>query len=229
MPATQASAPAQARTPAESSGWRYVAPDAVDFKALLPKPLDEASPEARAFEQRLSMAMKSLATPAAQQRARKDEGTTLWMFAGALSSEGFDFTPERFPRIAATLRQASADADRIKNLAKDHFARERPNTGGDAPRMAGPEAYSYPSGHAVRAAVHARLLAEVVPDREIELLREAWFYGHSRLARGAHFPSDIVAGFVLGEAIADAMLKSPALQSDLAAAREEWQALNAKR
>jgi acid phosphatase (class A) len=218
-PPAVASAPAAPTT----TDAKYIGANAIDIGALLPAPLDSKSQETRAFELALADGMKSLATPAARERAAKDEGTAVWMFGAVLSREGREFTQENFPRAAAMLRQASADADRIKNLAKARFARERPGVGEVQPRServagggiardgglagrGGPETYSYPSGHAVRAAVHARLLAQVAPECEIELLREAWFYCHSRLARGAHLASDVVAGLVVGVAIADDLL-----------------------
>jgi len=220
--ATPAAAPVQA-------AWRYIAPDAIDIERLLPAPPDAVHTESRAFEESLTMRLKSLATPAAAQRASKDEGTAVWMFAAVLSTDDSPFTPDRFPRIAALLRQSSLDADRVKNIAKARFARPRPGQIVAGDRAVDPETYSYPSGHAVRAAVHARLLAQIEPDREVELVREAWFYCHSRLVRGAHFPSDVVAGFVLGEAIADAMLRSQTMQDDLRVAREEWASLPVSR
>ncbi len=36
----------------------------------------------------------------------------------------------------------------------------------------------------------------------------------SRMVRGVHFPSDITAGFVLGEAIAVVLLETEAIQRD---------------
>ena len=48
--------------------------------------------------------------------------------------------------------------------------------------------------------------------------------GWDRVLIGKHFPTDVQAGRVLGQAIVREMLASPAFQHDLAAAKAEVQA-----
>ena len=205
--------------------WHYLDDAAAGvLQQLLPAPVDIASPDAREFDEQLAMLVKERASPAATAQARRDAEDDLWKFSRAM---GPSFTASNCPKIAGMMANAQTDADAVKNDLKTRFARSRPGTVSGTVNAVRPEEWSYPSGHATRAALRARLLTAIAPDFEQALLREAWFSGHERMALGVHMGSDVVAGFVLGQAIADRMLESPAMQADLAAARAEWRALDA--
>lgn len=212
---------------ASQPAWNYISATEVDVVTLIPQPADEISPQARAFEAQLVAQMKANAGPVLAARAEADENDSLWQFAQVM---GPDFTPQRCPRIDGLFRCATVDADRIKNAVKDRDHRRRPPSASEsdatyAGALTQPsrsEDWSYPSGHAMRAALRASLLAAIAPDKEEALLKEAWFMCLSRMVRGVHFPSDITAGFVLGEAIAAVLLETEAIQRDLREAREEW-------
>jgi acid phosphatase (class A) len=66
---------------------------------------------------------------------------------------------------------------------------------------------AYPSGHAIRATVYARLLAENFPEHREALLELGRQIGYGRVMAGAHFPIDVLAGQTLGEAYADTIAK----------------------
>lgn len=72
---------------------------------------------------------------------------------------------------------------------------------------------SYPSGHAIRSIVYARLLAEVFPDKKSSLLELAHQIGYGRVIAGVHYPIDIVAGQTLGHAYADVIAEQPAFKA----------------
>lgn len=228
-PAT-AHKPVAAQTQPVAAKWNYLSAGSLDPIALLPAPPDRASPQARAFEASLTGAMKRIAGPTLRDNAESDEIDSVWQFASVM---GPPFAPERCPKIAAFIDRATADANRIKNLAKDQYARQRPPTATEAgetyaaaqANAARSEDWSYPSGHATRAALWACLLGAIDPAKQQDLLSDAWFMCLSRIVRGVHFPSDVTAGFILGQAIADAILDSPQAAADLAAARAEWKAI----
>ncbi|MEZ5787308.1 MAG: phosphatase PAP2 family protein [Xanthobacteraceae bacterium] len=69
---------------------------------------------------------------------------------------------------------------------------------------------SYPSGHAIRAVVYARLLAEIFPDRKEALMDLARRVGYGRVIAGVHYPMDVLTGQTLGNAFADVIIKQPA-------------------
>ena len=84
--------------------------------------------------------------------------------------------------------------------------------------------YSYPSGHSTRGTLFALLLAELFPDRREAILAKGRDSGWLRVQGGVHYPTDIYAGRVLGQALARKFLSSPAFQRDFAAAQAELQA-----
>ena len=83
---------------------------------------------------------------------------------------------------------------------------------------------SYPSGHATFGTVCAILLAEMVPEKRRELFARRQDYGHSRLVVGAHFPSDIEAGRIVGTVAVALMQDNAQFQHDFAEARAQLRA-----
>ena len=71
---------------------------------------------------------------------------------------------------------------------------------------------SYPSGHAIRATVYARRLAEIFPEHADALLELARQIGYGRVIAGVHYAMDVLAGQKLGEAHADLIVEQPAFE-----------------
>lgn len=65
-----------------------------------------------------------------------------------------------------------------------------------------PTSTSFPSGHSASAMAFAAGASAEWPILSVPLRTLAGLVGFSRVATGAHYPSDVVAGFALGEAIA---------------------------
>ena len=86
---------------------------------------------------------------------------------------------------------------------------------------------SYPSGHTVRGWGMALVLAELNPERQDTLLKAGYEWGQSRVVAGYHWQSDVDASRLLSSATFVTLQSCPAFQEDLAAAREELQALAA--
>jgi acid phosphatase (class A) len=83
--------------------------------------------------------------------------------------------------------------------------------------------FSYPSGHATRGTLLARILAELAPERREALLRVGHQIGYDRVVGGVHYPSDVLAGDRLGDAVADALLADPDFRRQLEDVRRaEW-------
>ncbi len=130
------------------------------------------------------------------------------------------------PALTRLLTRVLLDVSASYNPAKAVFKRPRPPVGNDAPicevapdRMA--KSYSYPSGHGSIGWAWALVLAEAEPDRAAALLRRGGAIGDSRVVCGAHFPSDIAAGRMVGAAVVAAEHGSSEFQTDLRAAKAE--------
>jgi acid phosphatase (class A) len=198
---------------------------AVDAVALLPPPPAAASEEGVAD---VDAVLKAQATRTKEEIARGKSESKLSPVAFQ-SVLGPEFTAEKCPRIFALLEDAAEDSKLFTTKAKEDFGRLRPKAADSRvePVNKGDNDPSYPSGHSTRAMLSARILCEIAPDKKHELLDRAEQIGWDRVLIGAHYPTDVFAGEVLGQALAQAMSKNPDFQARLAAAKEEFHASNA--
>lgn len=70
--------------------------------------------------------------------------------------------------------------------------------GGPAQRAPIPDAGSFPSGHTLHAVMAAVAVGTLVPSLATAFVLLAVLLGLSRVALGVHYPSDVLAGAVLG-------------------------------
>jgi acid phosphatase (class A) len=163
-------------------------------------------------------------TPAEVARARSEVVLTLEDFAGVFGP-GFD--PARHPATEALLARAAEASRPCVGDAKIAHARPRPFV---VERLVKPAVEvdlspSFPSGHATRGALWGAILAELSPAHRDALLRRGVQIGEDRVLAGVHYPSDVVAGLRLGEAIAAALLADPSFRAALEDVRAaEWRA-----
>ena len=162
-------------------------------------------------------------TPAEQARAFKDASLSIFLFAPAI---GTFFEPGKLPKIEALFQRVKTDIAEPINTAKDYWKRQRPYQMDERLTLGRPEkSFGYPSGHSTRGMVQALLLAELFPERKEAILVIGRDIGWDRVLIGKHFPTDIYARRVLGQAIVRQLLASPAFQRDLAEARAEVRAV----
>lgn len=142
---------------------------------------------------------------------------------------GFEISKEKTPAIYKLLYNVLWTENESTHNAKRKYMRTRPfaqyneHTWGRFDnerelRFNG----SYPSGHTSLGWSTALVLAEMVPELQDTLLRTGFQYGESRVIVGAHYQSDVDAGFLCGTTAVAVMHASEFFQKDLEAARKEY-------
>jgi acid phosphatase (class A) len=196
----------------------YLPPGHPDGVALLAPPPAAGSEEAAAD---LATARKVFKhrTHAEELRANKDAGLSLFLFAPAI---GDDFKPGKFPKVEELFNRVKAEIGDPINAPKNYWKRQRPYQVDPRLSLGKPEDnYSYPSGHSTRGTVYSLMMAEIFPEKRDAILAIGRDIGWDRVLIGKHFPTDVQAGRVLGQAIFRELMASPAFQRDLADAKAE--------
>jgi acid phosphatase (class A) len=200
---------------AESSYLTAGRPDSIAL--LAPPPLPGSEEEAADLASARAVFMAR--TPAEEARAMKDASLSLFLFAPAI---GPFFEPGRFPKIEALFQKVKKDIGEPVERAKEHWQRRRPYQMDEQLTLGRPEKSSgYPSGHSARGTVYSLLMAELFPDKKEAILAVGRNIGWDRVLIGKHFPTDIYAARVLGQAIMRELLANPEFQRDLAGAKAE--------
>ncbi len=109
----------------------------------------------------------------------------------------------RRPLVLIALIAAIEAASFADRALKSAIGRARPFVGDPRvhPSIGLPHDPSMPSGHAMNAFAGAVLLAMAVPRARGPLLGLAALIALSRVYLGVHFPSDVIAGAILGAAV----------------------------
>jgi undecaprenyl-diphosphatase len=103
----------------------------------------------------------------------------------------------------------------VNLIAKLRFPRQRPAPIADQPgrTVKAPASSSFPSGHSATAFAFATVVSQDDPLLSLPVTALAVAVGYSRIHTGAHYPSDVIAGGLVGTAIASvvaALLPRPA-------------------
>ena len=203
-----------------ASAANYLAPAALDFKALLPAPPPPDSPATRA-ELDAVLALQAARTPAQAVRCRQIEGEDIFLFGSEVLGEWF--SAAHLPRTAKFFAAVREDFGPINRAAKAGWPRRRPPFA-DArvtPCVEFSDTGAYPSGHGIQSALWAGLLAEIFPDQAAGFQQRAEETRRYKLLSGVHYASDLAAGRVVGEAMVRELLKNPAVAKALAELRAE--------
>jgi undecaprenyl-diphosphatase len=101
----------------------------------------------------------------------------------------------RRPSIFFTVVAADALADVLADAGKAAFHRHRPYE-----HQLGPpsSAYSFPSGHSATSFACATVLSSFAPRLRVPFFLLATLIAFSRVYNGLHYPTDVLAGALLG-------------------------------
>ncbi len=188
---------------------------------LLPAPPADDSPAGRADILTL-LQVQADRTPEQMKRAERVAAQSVTSFARPVLGDWFvskDF-PQTMALFAKITKQSQSIVD---DQVKKRWDRKRPYIRWSEvkPIVGRPDNTSYPSGHAAGAALWGTILAAAFPDKAEEFrtqIREATW---CRVIGGVHYPTDAIAGEMLGTAIAEAMLKSAEMPAALEIMRNE--------
>lgn len=156
----------------------------------------------RALDLSLYRAARTLGHPAAIERAVRrfsllGEHAAIWL---ALGTAGMVLDPGRRPQWRAGTR-AVAGAYALNTALKLLVRRRRPHVPGLPPLVPTPTELSFPSAHATTSFTGARAFAPLCAPSALYAL--ACGLALSRLYLGVHYPSDVLAGAVLGTVIGE--------------------------
>lgn len=190
-------------------------PDAISL--LAPPPLPDSAEQAADITS--VVAVHKAATPADIATANSERRIYVFTFTPAI---GTFFQSNSLPKSAAFFQRLHNDIQRVVDLGKEHWKRPRPFVVEPALAVGEPETtFSYPSGHSTKATVYALVLAEIFPDKREKILAAGRTLGWHRVQLAVHYPTDIYAGRVLGQAIVRELKKNSAFEKDLAGVKKE--------
>lgn len=127
--------------------------------------------------------------------SRLGQHGALWLALGAAGMALDPARRSRWQRATAAVGLTYAANQAIKLAVR----RPRPQLADLPPLTETPTQLSFPSAHAATSFAAARAFAGLVPAGPLQIAAAAM--AASRLYLGVHYPSDIVAGVVLGTAI----------------------------
>ena len=192
----------------------------IDVRALIAPPPDENSLVGQG-EHEIAIDLDAHRTP--EQAALAKYYQDLDVFRMLSPVLGKEATAENLPLTAAFFKQVRQEARPVVLVAKEAWNRQRPYVYNPAlhPAVEKPNNNSYPSGHSTDSALFAVLLTALLPEHAADWQQQAALVRWSRLVGGAHYPSDVMSGKLLGETIGREMLKSTKLQQVIEAVRAE--------
>jgi acid phosphatase (class A) len=196
-----------------------LAPDDFDFKQLLGDPPAAGSTQEKAEIDQL-LKLQSGITPAEIERCKSEVSVQPFYFAKVV---GDWFSAENLPETDKLLKLATKDSKPIFGAAKTLWNRARPYDVSNQihPSLPKEQTPSYPSGHATRGVVWATIIAELVPKDKAAIMACGRQIGDDRALAGVHFPSDVIAGQMLGREIAKRLLTDPDFQTQFVKAKAE--------
>jgi len=200
--------------PAETGHVAFLTPGAIDPQALIP-PAPAPDSLVQHAEIEVLLNLQAIRTETDVAFARKVQGETVFVFGADVLGDWFNAA--NLPKTAAFFAQVREDFTPVGHTVKKLFNRRRPAFQDPRikPCVEFSDTSSYPSGHAAQSSLWAGLLSVVFPDQSTGFAERAAKTRWARLVGGAHHPTDVEAGRILGEAEARELLKNPAVQKGL--------------
>ena len=137
---------------------------------------------------------------------------------------GFDLN--KLPKTKSLFDKVKYNAGYESKLFKNHFMSKRPyQVDPDIHACVAPKPSnldrSYPSGHTTMGYAMGIVLANLIPEKSKEIMERSRLYGENRVNCGAHFPSDVTGGQVLGTLVAKELIRNQDFKLLMNEARDE--------
>lgn len=192
----------------EPPARQYLPAGSVDIDAIVPPPPAVGSP---GFKEQMTVVLWLQRSRTPEQVAFVQQTLDTERFAPLLGAALMEVDGIELKHVIdSVIDEVRADYDALKGK----YDLPRPFVVDDAvhPVTDPRPVASYPSGHAIRAIVYARLLAEIFPDHKQALMDLARQIGYGRVTAGVHYPIDVTYGQKLGHAFADVVVQQPAFK-----------------
>jgi len=203
----------------------FVAAGEFDLEKLLTPPPGNYSPETAAELHQILQLQKGL-TPDRTAEIRAEDALTPSVFCASLFPK---WSGTEASKMAELLCLVAEDAQRISDSSKLIWDRPRPSRleKNVAKLVDLPPGSSYPGSNSTIVYTWAALLVSALPDRKDEIMSRADQIAQNRVAAGVQYPSDVVAGKILGMEISKRLLAKPEFQTRLHDAISDLQGLAA--
>ena len=137
---------------------------------------------------------------------------------------GFDI--EKLPITKELFDKVNYNRTQAKDLAKDYFTVKRPYQTDPSIIPCQEPVKSdldraYPSGHTTFGYAAAVVLANLIPEKANAIMDRARLYGNNRIYCGAHYPSDVAAGEVIGVMVGKDLVHNKQFRALMKKARDE--------
>jgi membrane-associated phospholipid phosphatase len=185
----------------EAASWRTILLDSPQLITIAPPPGAAAS---KAEIKKIKQAMKGLDAKKIQEIKYWDAGAPAYRW-NQVCPKLIELKPAIMLRIpTAWMNLAIYDATILAWREKIKYKRQRPAAFDPSLETIteGPNTYSYPCEHSVTAAAAAYVMAYFLPEKADSIIQLARSASQSRIEAGLQFPSDVDAGWKLGEQVA---------------------------
>lgn len=206
--------------PLTAAPAHFLVPGSIEPQKLIPPP-PAADSLVEHAEIEVILNLQLARTPAQVARAQEIQNENVFVFGSDVVGDWF--TAANLPQTANFFAELREDFTPVGHLTKETFHRRRPpfQDARIKPCVEFSDTSSYPSGHATQSAMWAVLLSEILSDHTAGFAARAAETRWYRVIGGAHHPTDVEAGRVLGEAEARELLKNPAVQKVIAELQAE--------
>jgi membrane-associated phospholipid phosphatase len=185
----------------EAASWKTMLLDSPQIISI-PAPPDAAGSKAEI--KKIREAMNGLNAKKIEEIKYWDAGSPAYRW-NQVCPKLIELKPEIMLRIpTAWMNLAIYDATIMAWKEKLKYKRKRPADFDPLLKTVidGPSTYSYPCEHSVTASAAAYLLAYFIPEKADSIIQLARDACQSRIDAGIQFPSDVEAGWKLGEQVA---------------------------